>query len=842
MSWSRERRNVGSLTGALAALVVLVLAVPGLAPGVARASTAPPPMVTSPLDFSASSTIDTLTPFAHPFDLRFLSCPTSSLCVAMDNAENILTTTDPTAPIGSWSSFRTDMANPGDGLSCPSASFCIATGPDPADTGEQAIYSTDPAGGPSTWHSYELPGGMLDQQLDCPNANFCAAINGGTIYTSTDPAGGTSSWQSSSFSTNGDGGIALACASASLCVIGNSSDPGPIWSSTDPSGGPSAWKQFTGMAIGHISCPTEKLCVASGIGNNANEVAVSTNPNGGASAWSTETFSAPMTVTCRSTSFCVGLQGNDSVVTTRDPTGGLGAWSAAATQIPAAAPWETAASCPTDDFCAAALSYGNVAVSSDPAGAAGSWQAYDVDGYNFPTGVSCPSDGLCVAVDDAGNVLTSTQPENPGPWSAQHVDSAPLMDVSCLAGPLCVAVDASGGLLTSTDPAGGSGAWTRVTIDGTWPLRHVSCASGPVCVAIDEAGDAFTSVDPLGGAGAWQERKVVDTTNNNDTLTDVACAERTLCLISAADELWVVHDPGQADVSWQSITPGAPNEYATPYPSVSCSSASFCAVLSAFGLYYSTDPGGGVGTWSGAGDISSVNESSVIRCQSQTLCLAINDTALFESATPTVNQDSWWVAFDDEDAPTYVGPIAASCPSSQFCMVVGDAGYGWSGEGPDYVPPPAASAGAGPPASVSGRPGGGSTPTGTPPAVAAAAAATAPAISAADRELLASRIELRTGAATIRRARPILRLRLACVSAGPGCAGAVALSSGRLRLGRFSYRLAAGRSRTLVVRLGAGVVALLGRSHRHRAAVSARLTNGQQTRVARLMLSLDANH
>jgi hypothetical protein len=834
MSWSDGRRNVGSLPGVLAAIAVLVLLVPGLGPGVARASTAPPPLVTSPLDFSAASTIDTLTPFAHAFDLRFLNCPTSSLCVAMDDAENILTTTDPTAPVGSWSSFKTDMAIPGDGLSCPTASFCIATGSDAADTGEQAIYSTDPAGGPSTWHSYELPGGMIGEQLDCPSANFCAAINGGTIYTSTDPAGGTSSWKTSSFSTNGDGGMSLACASASLCVIGNSSDPGPVWSSTDPSGGPSAWKQFDGMAMGHISCPTDKLCVASGVGNNANEVAVSTDPNGGASAWSTETFSAPMTVTCRSTSFCVGLQGTDAVVTTHDPTGGLSAWSAARPQIPAAAPWATAASCPTDDFCAAALAGGNVAVSSDPGGAAGSWQAYDVDGYSFPTGVSCPTDGLCVAVDDAGNVLTSMQPENPGPWAGQHVDSAPLMDVSCLAGPLCVAVDASGGLLTSTDPAGGAGAWTKVAINGTWPLRHVSCASGPVCVAIDEVGDAFTSADPLGGAGAWQERKVVDTTNNNDTLTDVACAERTLCLISAADELWVVHDPGQSDVSWQSIKPGAPNEYATPYPSVSCASASFCTVLSAFGLYYSTDPGGGVGTWSGAEYISSVNESSVIRCQSQTLCLAINGRALFETATPTVDQSSWGLAFDDENAPTYVGPIAASCPSSQFCMVVGDAGYGWSGEGPDYVPP-ATSAGA--PTSGSGQPGAGTPATGTPPTP------TAPAISAADRARLGSRIELRTGAAMIRRARPILRLRLACVSAGPGCAGTLALSHGRLRFGRFGYRLAADRSRTLAIRLRAGAITLLRRSHRHRMVITVTFTNGHQAaREARVMVSLDANH
>lgn len=405
----------------LGVLVSLMMLIPAALATTARADTTP--SAATPLTFGGGYRIDNQTPFAHPWGIRFLSCPTATMCAALDQQGNLLTTTDPTSSADTWSSFSTGMYIES-GVACPTASFCVAVGD--VDGTETVFTSTDPTGGADAWESYAINDGWMPDDLTCPTASFCAALGPDeTILTTTDPAGGAGTWQSTTYSTNtGAGGESLTCASASLCLIGTTD--GVIYSSTDPAGGSGAWMQSQVMPVSSFSCPTAHLCA--GVGFDGLSVAVSTDPAGGAGAWTvtaldnTANSNGSPQITCTPSSFCVALDPDGSVATTHDPEGGASAWSTVAqTPVPSndAPTWSSPVACPDDNFCVVSVGVGDMAVSASPAGPPGSWPSLNVDGYNLPTGVSCISDALCVAVDDAGNVLTSTQPQARGFWDGR---------------------------------------------------------------------------------------------------------------------------------------------------------------------------------------------------------------------------------------------------------------------------------------------------------------------------------------------------------------------------------------------------------------------------------------
>lgn len=223
MSWLRGRPNVGSLPRILAALPVLVLLVSWLAPGVARGSVPPPPMVTSPLDFSGSYPIDGLTPFAHTNRIGYLSCPNSTLCVALDGNGNILTSGNPASPTDSWHITPLPLYGD-DGLQCPTTTFCAGLAASDANGEEALVTSTDPTGGPGAWQVVTAPANASLLNISCPSADFCAGVDGYDILTSTDPAGGAGSWQTARYTSDDNPAFdPITCASASLCLIPNGS-------------------------------------------------------------------------------------------------------------------------------------------------------------------------------------------------------------------------------------------------------------------------------------------------------------------------------------------------------------------------------------------------------------------------------------------------------------------------------------------------------------------------------------------------------------------------------------------------------------------------------------------
>lgn len=289
-------------------------------------------------------------------------------------------------------------------LSCPSTALCVGV-----DYAGDVVTSTDPTGGSSAWTvakidnepeaPYTEPNLLNDVSCPQPAGSLCIAVGVSGIFTSSDPTGGASAWTL----VSGIGGHvhAVSCPSASLCVVSYGSN-GEIVTSTDPTGGAGAWKvaQVDGVnSIAGLSCPSESLCVGM---DEAGNVLTSTNPTGGIGNWTITHVGvgAFSSLSCTSVSFCITV-GGSSVMSSTDPTGGASAWRLQKEVFPQEISFGRVA-CASPSLCIVAGSNGNVAESTDPTGGAGAWVGTgDLDGTNSMSGAACASESLCFLTDEA---------------------------------------------------------------------------------------------------------------------------------------------------------------------------------------------------------------------------------------------------------------------------------------------------------------------------------------------------------------------------------------------------------------------------------------------------------
>lgn len=226
------------------------------------------------------------------YGLSAVSCPTVSLCVAVDADGSVVTSTKPTGGRGAWHAFAVDkraVCTPDSGcvgpsgVSCPSASLCVAV-----DQVGDVVTSTSPIGAASAWKTTRVNGigsCCLSAGVSCPLLSLCVVVDGaGTaasaanVVTSTNPTGGARSWIVANVDAN-QGLAGVSCAKAtSLCVVGDSA--GNVVSSINPIGGAGAWTAtqveagavsttpLTPPGVSSVSCPSASLCVAvDGLGN-----------------------------------------------------------------------------------------------------------------------------------------------------------------------------------------------------------------------------------------------------------------------------------------------------------------------------------------------------------------------------------------------------------------------------------------------------------------------------------------------------------------------------------------------------------------------------------------------
>jgi hypothetical protein len=291
-----------------------------------------------------------------------VSCQSTTLCVAVDDAGNFLSSSAPAS--GTWSlpaSIDTPATAPHlTAVSCPSAVQCFAV-----DTTGNA-YSTATPASLTPWTSGDIEGTTQLNGVSCPTTTLCvAADNTGHVLVSTTP--GTLSSGS--------------------------------WPALDIDGS---------THITAVSCPTASLCAAV---DSAGKIWISATPTVLASwqATTLTTTSALTALSCNASGLCVAVAADGSVHATGNAASATPTWSA--TLIDAAGLPLSAVSCTDAGLCVMVDHAGNALESDNPAAGPPVWTSTAIDTAPHPlTAVSCLSAGFCAATDSVGDTLAATLP------------------------------------------------------------------------------------------------------------------------------------------------------------------------------------------------------------------------------------------------------------------------------------------------------------------------------------------------------------------------------------------------------------------------------------------------
>jgi len=634
--------------------------------------------------WASPTLVDNQPPYTHGIGITGISCPSTSLCVAVDTSGDVLTSTDPSAGFAAWTITKV-VDRPIDAIACPTTTLCVAAS-------DGVLVSTDPAGGASAWSEPSVGGGPYFS-VSCASATACVAVGGvgiagDELLSSGDPAGGSAAWHFTELGGEGLSSVSCTSTPTLFCAGVGGSD---FVTSSDPLGDASKWL-LTDLPNGArnpaaISCPTASLCVYGGLNPNdpdpQSDVVTSTDPGAAAPSWTAanvDSGNAVAGVSCASASLCFAFDSAGGVLTSSNPAGGTAAW-ATTPGVDAGAIVQGIA-CPSASFCIAGDSNGDVLATTSPTGAASSWAVTSVDGTGGTIdAVSCVAAPQCVAVDAGGNVITTADPAGgASKWHLANVDGADtIFDVSCASAAECVAVDAAGNALSSTDPTGGAAAWSVANVDGTNVLTGVSCPSSAFCVAVDAAGNVLTSADPNAGAGHWSAESV----DPGNAFLSVSCASQDLCVaVDDAGNVATSTDPAAGPLAWTV----ANIDGTVPLNGVSCApGTTLCVAAPATGGVLATsDPVAGSAGWLASPPLSA-KALNWVSCASVSLCVAVGDTGSMEFSLGPFGTVQWVPSLTGESAGSPAPSLLGVSCSSSFCVAVDDDGNAIAGT------PPAAS-------------------------------------------------------------------------------------------------------------------------------------------------------
>jgi hypothetical protein len=193
-----------------------------------------------------------------------VSCVSTSLCVAVDHAGNVLTSTTPTEPSSIWTIANVDK-NPhtqsGDNtiysVSCPSVSLCVAV-----DSAGNVVSSTNPNAASPIWTVRSVEGNVI-YGVSCASVSLCVAVDaGGNVVDSTDPNAESPTWNVT-YHVDIHQLYGVSCVSSSTCIAVDSA--GNIVSSTAATSGAPAWSIANvdgAEQLYGVSCASLSLCVA----------------------------------------------------------------------------------------------------------------------------------------------------------------------------------------------------------------------------------------------------------------------------------------------------------------------------------------------------------------------------------------------------------------------------------------------------------------------------------------------------------------------------------------------------------------------------------------------------
>jgi hypothetical protein len=199
--------------------------------------------------------------------LSAVSCPSTSLCVAVDGSGDVIASTNPAGGSGAWASEHVDsqvfaecLENPDSaascqpgfvGISCPSGAGCVAV-----DSAGYAFSDLAATGATSTWRGAAAAGPSVDayDALYCSSASLCIAtcpvgVGSGACQGSIYGAGDVVSWDPTAwnppetpatFATISPQPLMAAwCFSTMICFTANT--VGDLYSSANPTGPATTW-------------------------------------------------------------------------------------------------------------------------------------------------------------------------------------------------------------------------------------------------------------------------------------------------------------------------------------------------------------------------------------------------------------------------------------------------------------------------------------------------------------------------------------------------------------------------------------------------------------------------
>jgi hypothetical protein len=233
------------------------------------------------------------------------ACPSVSLCVAVDEAGAIFSSTAPTGGLADW--HKEQVA--GDALlavACPSASLCVA-----GDADGEIV-----TGRPGDWHVATADPGNAILAVSCPATTFCAALDdAGRVLDADDPAHGP--WRVRPAGT-AHAPTALSCGAPATCVAVD--DAGDVLTTTDMRDW-STLRVDPGASLLSVACPSASLCVAGDAGGGIMRSAAAFEGTWRWRAWPQADPVALTAAACPSVSFCLVGDGGGNVLASTDPAG-----------------------------------------------------------------------------------------------------------------------------------------------------------------------------------------------------------------------------------------------------------------------------------------------------------------------------------------------------------------------------------------------------------------------------------------------------------------------------------------------------------------------------------------
>jgi hypothetical protein len=156
---------------------------------------------------------------ANDIELLGLSCSSMSLCAAIDYYGNALITNDPDAADPTWTTvfLATNDGEDPPVVSCAGKSVCAAV-----MESSKIYYTTDAGAGSPKWKHVKLPGRGGWDGVSCPTASHCVAVGaldfGSRVGVTANLAGGQHAWKSTKVHNGKFGNLSYVdCATKSFC-------------------------------------------------------------------------------------------------------------------------------------------------------------------------------------------------------------------------------------------------------------------------------------------------------------------------------------------------------------------------------------------------------------------------------------------------------------------------------------------------------------------------------------------------------------------------------------------------------------------------------------------------